>query len=257
MKKVAILISGQIRFYEKNLNFLKELKKNLSDFEFTIVSSVWENQEELKIFQEKYDIKFIHMLKENDWTNNISKVKYVTWEENSGYKVSNIFHMWHSILENIKFLEKVNNNENFDFVLRFRTDIMCKKGLNFLANEIKSLKDNEVLFPSNLHWKGLNDTFFITNFSTILKFKDFFNFLEKFIEDKRVFNPEYILYSFINEKNLRIRLINEFDLALIRVEESKPTKLVYVPFKDKIQIKIAKQKIKLLKIYNKIKFTLR
>ena len=194
------------------------------------------------------------MLKENDWTNNISKIKYVTWEENSAYKVSNIFHMWHSILENIKFLEKVNNNENFDFVMRFRTDIICKKGLNFLANEIKSLKDNEVLFPSNLHWKGLNDTFFITNFSTILKFKDFFYFLEKFIEDKRVFNPEYILYSFINEKNLRIRLINEFDLALIRVEDSKPTKLVYVPFKDRIQIKIAKQKIKLLKMYNKMKF---
>ena len=28
-------------------------------------------------------------------------------------------------------------------------------------NEINSLKDNEVLFPSNLHWKGLNDSFFI------------------------------------------------------------------------------------------------
>ena len=253
MKKIAVLISGQIRFFEKNLNFLKELKKNLSDFEVTIVSSVWENQDELKIFQEKYNVKFINMLKERDWTNNISKVKYVTWEENSGFKVSNIFHMWHSILENIKFLEKVNNNENFDFVLRFRTDIICKKGLNFLANEIKSLKDNEILFPSNLHWKGLNDSFFITNFSTILKFKDFFNFLEKFIEDNRVFNPEYILYSFISEKNLRIRLINKFDLALVRVEDSKPTKIVFTPFKDKIKMKIAKQKIKLLKFQNKLK----
>ena len=128
--------------------------------------------------------------------------------------------------------------------------------MNFLADEIKSLKDKSFI-PSNLHWKGLNDTFFITNFSTILKFKDFFYFLEKFIEDKRVFNPEYILYSFINEKNLRIRLINEFDLALIRVEDSKPTKLVYVPFKDKIQIKVAKQKIKLLKMYNKMKFLIK
>ena len=45
MKKIAILISGQIRFFEKNLNFLKELKKNLSDFEVTIVSTVWENQD--------------------------------------------------------------------------------------------------------------------------------------------------------------------------------------------------------------------
>ena len=98
MKKIAVLISGQIRFFEKNLNFLKELKKNLSDFEVTIVSSVWENQDELKIFQEKYNVKFINMLKERDWTNNISKVKYVTWEENSGFK-----HMTCILNNDIKF----------------------------------------------------------------------------------------------------------------------------------------------------------
>lgn len=255
MKKIAILISGQIRIFEKNINFFKDLKKILSNFEITVVSSVWENQDELESFKNKYEIKYIHLLKEQDWTNNVSKVKYVTWEENSGFKVPNIFHMWHSILENIKFLEKINNekNENFDFVLRFRTDIICKKSLDFLANAINSLRDDEVLFPSNLHWKGLNDSFFLTNFTTILKFKDFFKFLEKFIEDKRVFNPEYILYSFIDEKNLKIRLINEFDLALIRVEDSKPTKIVYIPFKDKIKMKIAKQKIKLLKFQNKLK----
>ena len=120
-----------------------------------------------------------------------------------------------------------------------------------------SLKDNEVLFPSNLHWKGLNDTFFVTNFLTITKFKDFFIFLENFIKDKRVFNPEYILYSFICEKNLKIKLINNFDLALIRVEDSKPTKVVFIPLKDKIKMKIAKQKIKLLKFKNRLKLILK
>ena len=55
------------------------------------------------------------------------------------------------------------------------------------------------------------------------------------------------------KKNLKIRLINEFDLALIRVEDSKPTKIVYIPLKDKIKMKIAKQKIKLLKFQNKLK----
>ena len=83
------------------------------------------------------------------------------------------------------------------------------------------------------------------------------NDIEKFIEDNRVFNPEYILYSFINEKNLKIRLINEFDLALIRVENSKPTKVVYIPLKDKIKMKIAKQKIKLLKFKNRLKLILK
>ena len=259
MKKIAILISGQIRTFEKNTIFFQNLKKVLSGFDITIVSSVWENQDELETFKKNYNVKFVNLIKEQDWTDNISKVKYVTWEENSGFKVPNIFHMWYSIIENIKFLEKISDNEkeNFDFVLRFRTDIICKKGLDFLANEINSLKNNEVLFPSNLHWKGLNDTFFVTNFLTIIKFKDFFTFLEKFIKENRVFNPEYILYSFINEKNLKIRLINDFELALIRVEDSKPTKVVFIPLKDKIKMKIAKQKIKLLKFKNRLKLILK
>ena len=42
MKKIAILISGQIRIFEKNINFFNDLKKSLSDYEVTIVSSVWE-----------------------------------------------------------------------------------------------------------------------------------------------------------------------------------------------------------------------
>ncbi len=256
MKKIAILISGQIRIFEKNVSFFDDLKKSLSEFEITIVSSVWENQREMEIFKKKYDVKYINQIKEQDWSSHISKVKFVTWEENSGFKIPNVFHMWYSIIENIKFLEKINKRErlNFDYVLRFRTDIICKDGLSFLSNELKNLKDNEVLFPSNLHWKGLNDSFFITSYNTILKFDNFFLFLEKFIKDMRVFDPEYILYSFINENKLKIKLINNFHLALIRIEDSKPTKLVFIPLKDRIQIKIAKQKIKLLKLYNKIKF---
>ena len=259
MKKIAILISGQIRIFEKNIDFFEDLKKSLSDYEITIVSSVWENQNEIDLFKKKYNIKFINQVKEQDWTNQISKVKYVTWEENSGFKIPNVFHMWYSIVENVNFLEKIiiEDGLNFDYVLRFRTDIICKDGLSFLSNEVNQLKDNEILFPSNLHWKGLNDSFFVSNFNTFLEFKNFLSFLEKFVMDNRVFDPEYILYSFVNENNFKIKLINNFNLALIRIEDSKPTKIVYVPFKDRIQIKIARQKIKLLKLYNKIKFIIK
>ena len=259
MKKIAILISGQIRIFEKNIDFFEDLKKILSDYEITIVSSVWENQNEIELFKKKYNIKFINQVKEQDWTNQISKVKYVTWEENSGFKIPNVFHMWYSIVENVNFLEKIIKEDglNFDYVLRFRTDIICKDGLSFLSNEVNQLKDNEILFPSNLHWKGLNDSFFVSNFNTFLEFKNFLSFLEKFVMDNRVFDPEYILYSFVNENNFKIKLINNFNLALIRIEDSKPTKIVYVPFKDRIQIKIARQKIKLLKLYNKIKFIIK
>ena len=142
MKKIAILISGQIRIFEKNINFFNDLKKSLSDYEVTIVSSVWENQNEIELFKKRYNVKYINQVKEQDWSSLISKIKYVTWEENSGFKIPNIFHMWCSIVENVKYLEKINKEEgiNFDYVLRFRTDIICKDGLSFLSNEFKHRK---------------------------------------------------------------------------------------------------------------------
>ena len=51
MKKIAFLISGNIRIYEKNLVFFEEIKKILKDYEIIIVSSIWENQEDLENFK--------------------------------------------------------------------------------------------------------------------------------------------------------------------------------------------------------------
>ena len=67
MKKIAFLISGNIRIYEKNLVFFEEIKKILKDFEIIIVSSIWENQEDLENFKEKYKIKFINQIKQKNW----------------------------------------------------------------------------------------------------------------------------------------------------------------------------------------------
>ena len=51
-----------------------------------------------------------------------------------GFKIPNVFHMWYAILENINFLEIINKQDglNFDYVLRFRSDIICKEGISFL-----------------------------------------------------------------------------------------------------------------------------
>ena len=54
MKKIAILISGQIRIFEKNIVFFNELINSLPDYEITVVSTVWENLNEVDIFKKKY-----------------------------------------------------------------------------------------------------------------------------------------------------------------------------------------------------------
>jgi len=256
MKKIAFLISGNIRIYEKNLVFFEEIKKILKDFEIVIVSSIWENQEDLENFKEKYKIKFINQIKQKNWNDKINAVKFVTGEENLSWKIENVFHMWHSIVENVHFLEKINseNNLNVDYVCRFRTDIINLKSIENLKNDLIDLENEEFLISSNRHFKGITDLFFIAKYQTFLKLKNIFSFFDKFSQENRVFNPEYIFYCFLSESKFRIKIAHKFNLALIRMEEAKPTKHVYVPLKDKINMKVIKKKIKLLKLINSLKY---
>jgi len=256
MKKIAFLISGNIRIYKKNLSFLNDLKEIFKNYQISIISSVWDHQDNIKEFKEAYDVKFLDQIKEQNWDDKASKVKFVDWGENLTFKIPNTYHMWFSVLENIKFLKKISNDQNlnFDYVCRFRSDIMCTGKMNYLKKELDILKTNEILFPSNLHWKGLTDLFFIADYKTFLKFEDLLDYIDDFVQKERVFHPEYIFYSYLNENNFKIKLAHKFDLALIRIQEAKPTKTVYTPLNDRINIKLAKRKIKFLKLINKIKY---
>ena len=53
---------------------------------------------------------------------------------------------------------------------------------------------------------------------------------------------------------LKLKLRIKLDIALIRIEEAKPTKIVFVPFKDKIKMKIAKRKIKINKLLSRFRY---
>ena len=259
MKNIAFLVSGNIRIYEKNLIFLESLKDELKDYNFFFICTVWENQDTLDEFSKKYHVKFINQIKESNWQDKIDKIKFVTGGENLSFKIQNIFHMWHSIIENIKFLEEtVRINElKIDYVCRFRTDIMNISKIEYLKNDIQFLRDNEFLFSSNRHYRGITDLFFIAKFDTFIKLKNIFLFFDDFIKAKRVFDPEYVFYCFINENNFKIKIAYKLDMGIVRIEESKPTKKVFVPLKDKINMKIAKRKIKFLKIINNLKYLLK
>ena len=256
MKNIAFLVSGNIRIYEKNLLFLERLKKEFENYEVIFICSFWQNQKDLDEFNKKYKVKFFNQIIEKNWDEEISKIKYVTGGENLSYKIQNVFHMWHSITENIKFLESVvkKSDLKIDYVCRFRTDIMTLKEIKYLKKDLKLIENNQILFSSNRHFRGITDLFFVAKYETFSKIKNIIIYFQKFINDKRVFDPEYIFYSFLNENDFKIKIAYKLDIALIRIEEAKPTKTVFVPFKDKMKMKIAKRKIKMNKLLNKLRY---
>ena len=120
--------------------------------------------------------------------------------------------MWFSMIENIKFLKNISEKEetNFDYVCRFRSDIFEINQSNFFKKELTKLKEKEILFPCNNHYRGLNDMFFITKYETFLNFENMFNYIDNFLDQKRVFNPEYLLYCFVKNNDLKIKLAHNF-----------------------------------------------
>jgi len=263
MRKIAVLISGNIRIYEKNLDFLKKIFK---DFKITIISSVWDHQENIEKFKNLYQIINLNKIKEKNWSDKIKKVTYVTGEENRSYKIENIFHMWFSVIQNIKFLKDISEKEkdNFDYVCRFRTDIFEINQSNFLKKELINLKEKEILFPCNNHHRGLNDMFFITTYRTFLYFEYMFSFIDNFLEQKRVFNHEYLLYCFVKNNGFKIKLVHNFAVELFGLNtkshdnyDLKPRKKAFIPFKDRINLKKAKYTIKFLNKKNKFRYLIK
>ena len=131
---------------------------------------------------------------------------------------------------------------------------MTLKEIKYLKKDLEKIEKNQILFSSNRHFRGITDLFFIGRYEPFLQIKNILIYFQKFINDGRVFDPEYIFYSFINENDFKIKIAYKLDIALIRIEEAKPTKTVFVPLKDKIIMKIAKRKIKINKLINKVRY---
>ena len=116
---------------------------------------------------------------------------------------------------------------------------------------------NYLIFLINILFEKLDFAKYYSFLGMVPLIKNILLYFNKFIDDQRPFDPEYIFYSFINESNFKIKIAYKLDIALIRIEEAKPTKTVFIPFKDKIKIKIAKRKIKIIKFLNRIKYIFR
>ena len=114
-KKIAILISGGIRIYPKNKLFLNKIFK---DFDIHIVSCVWKSQRKITQFKNLYKIKYIKYINLKNWQKNISKIHYVTGEENRSYKSINI-------LSNIILrLKRITINKKSEFNKQCSLDLI-------------------------------------------------------------------------------------------------------------------------------------
>lgn len=254
-KKIAILISGNVRIFEKNKNFINKI---LSKFECFYFAAIWKNQKNinnLKLLYQPIEIKEINR---NNWDAIVHKIKYVTGEENRSYKISNVLNMWDSIQKTTDFFYKYCKrfDLSFDYILRYRTDLQLSSYKDF-SNQLLNLNNNEILIPECHNYRGVNDQFFFMNFTTFIILKKIINFLLFCIKNKRVFHSEYLFSQFIKSNSIKIKIINDINYSQLGDKTHgnlnlKPTKTAFIPPYDKIEMKKIKYLLKFKKLQKKI-----
>lgn len=246
-KKILVLISGQLRFFSsKNYENLIENFKNYK-LEFFIV--FWDNQdlEIIKLFKKQYNPINLIGIKSRNFSKEASDVKYPDNEVN----IENIFHMWHSFSEGCKKIKNFNFSENPDYILRYRSDILPDNNQIFFN---KDLKEKQIFIPDRYHWNGVNDQFFIFNYSDIDYFTLAIDYLLDYQKKTLFFTPELIFQRFLKKKKFKINYI-DFNYRIMRNLKKdnkciKNIKITQIPIYDKIYIKINKLRFKLRNFKN-------
>ena len=116
------------------------------------------------------------------------------------------------------------------------------------------LLKKQVLIPDRYHWNGINDQFFLFNYSDLEKFSDVNKFLKSYQKKNLLFSPELIFQRFLKSKGIQIKYVN-YNYKIMRrekkinkIEENK--KIIKIPLYDKLTIKFNKLKFKIRNLNN-------
>lgn len=250
--KIAILISGKLRYFKENSTFLKNFFK---DCIYDVFLSTWESEENiLTEFKKNYNPKSVDYIEQKDFSNLISKIKYITPGYAFDERVESIFNQWYAIKCSIENFEKYKENIlNYDFICRFRSDLkLFENSIEFI--KIKKPKDNEILIPDIYHHGGVNDQFSIGNINTMSKYLKILDYYPQHIENQRLFDPEFINFCYLLEKKIKI---NFFDLRYTILREKKFHQRTFSNIKYKNFIIKTKLKDKIIKWYLNKSFRIR
>lgn len=236
-----IVFSGNMRYFEENLNSIKKYFNNYSyKFLFFPWLSEKKNFKKFKKYKPKYKIYF---LKKNSWDKISKKIQY----PDRANPIINFFYMWDSLIQSFNKLENFLDQDSI--IMRFRTDIILKsQKINYY---IQNIRDNEIYIPDCYHWNGVNDQVFFAKVKTLKKFKRFFQFIKDSNNKLNFICPEYSFYNFLKKKKINIVYINlDYQILRHRKQQVANEELSIIPFKDKVLIKILKTRYKLRNFKN-------
>jgi len=192
MKKIAILVCGQMRTLDKTYSQIKQIYPNADFYIHAVLDQDSEKGFLLKpkIFVSEPQFEMLE------------RVEY-SWQMRRGC------HGVQRVLKQLWGLEKVWNvyektGDKHDIIIRWRPDTLFienpENESNLTEEDLKS-----IYFPKFSNYWGLNDRFAFGNYENMKKYFTRFTNLDEYIDKNGIFHPEtYLCYSMISN-NINIK----------------------------------------------------
>jgi hypothetical protein len=178
MKKIAILISGQMRTAKE---CFKNIKETLPEGDYYIHAVLDENSSDAEYFDP------VRLLIEHQ--NEMPEKREYSWQIGRGcHGVQRVLKQLHSLKRTWSLFKK--HHTNYDWIIRCRSDLLFTKGLE----DINTWR-GDIIIPKFCNWFGLNDRFAIISPPYAEKYFCRIDCLDNYIEKGGVFHPESFLYS--------------------------------------------------------------
>lgn len=223
--KIAICFSGQLREIGKTIDYYKTLS---SKYDIDFYGSFWETvtephqQEEKKLTIEEIEqikslgFKDIEFEDFQSFKKSTLKQFFVEFappyypEVNFGLSHDYETYLFSGALMSMYYkIWRCNNltkNDNYDIVVRTRTDIYMDDNLQLLINEYLNIPEHFAVNTSWLNCIGPTDTFAYGNQDVMDYYSSVFIYLTRYLKEGHYFFPaENILKVHLSQRNVLVR----------------------------------------------------
>lgn len=224
--RIALCISGQPRQAKQNIAFLKDFIQGLN---VDIFCHFNDGDKHKEFIINELQPKSYLFEKSRDFSKEVEEInineKFIKPERDKGS-----YSMFYSLYKanQLKKEYEQENNFKYDIVVRLRLDILAFTTLKQILRHISFIGDlnNKVYIPNHHHSVGINDQIAVGNSEIIDIYSDIYLWLEK-ARLNEYFNPEYLLYRYLKEKEINIK---QFIIAYVLLRSDKVDKN-YLPYR--------------------------
>jgi hypothetical protein len=197
-----------IDFYICTPTIIGEFDNSEVNFEY-IKNTLLKNKIVNNVFIKEYEYnsnKFIKRSKELNY-------EFKTSDNLYPYRILSLFYSISNVSKEI-----IESNVEYDFIILTRFDMLNL--INSIGNDINKYREKSSMYILACNYTGAEDRFIISQKEGLIKLSNFYETYNDIINKNTKLISEYMLYDYLNHYNNEIKLYQQSDIIMDRVDIS-------------------------------------